>query len=139
MSVEENKATVRRFIEEVFNKGNMAVADEVLASNYVYHSGFGDIKGPEGLKQFATMLRTALPDIHVTIDDMVAEREMVAYRFKLMGTFKGEMMGMAPTGKQITFPEAHFVRFEGGKEVEETPFADSLNLYQQLGVRPPTG
>jgi len=46
---------------------------------------------------------------------------------------------MAPTGKQITFPEAHFVRFEGGKEVEETPFADSLNLYQQLGVRPPTG
>ena len=127
MSTEENKAVVRRFIEEVFNKGNMAVADEVLTSNYVYHSNMmGDIKGPEGFKQFGTTIRTIFPDLHVTINDMVAEGEMVAYYFTLTGTFKGEFRGIAPTGRQINIPEAHFVRFEGGKEVEETPFWDSL-------------
>ena len=140
MSVEENKAVVRRFIEEVFNKGNMAVADEVLTSNYVYHSNtMGEIKGPEGLKQFATMIRTVFPDLHVTIDDMVAEGEMVAYHLTLTGTFRGEFRSIAPTGKQINIPVAHFVRFEGGKEVEETPFWDSFTFYQQLGVSPPTG
>lgn len=137
MSAEENKTRARRIIEEALNKGNLAVVDEILATNYVYYSMQGDIKGPQGLKQFFTMLRTAFPDIHVSIEDMVAEGDVVAYRFTLRGTFKGEMMGMAPTGKQLEFPEAHFIRFEGGKEVEEWPYADSLSLYKQLDVSPP--
>ena len=137
MSVEENKTSARRIIEEAVNKGNLAVVDEILAPNYVYHSDSGDVKGPEGLKQYFTVLRTAFPDVNITIEDMVAEGDMVAYRFICKGTFKGEMMGIPPTGKQVTFPEAHFIRFEGNKEVEEWPYADSLTLYQQLGVSPP--
>jgi steroid delta-isomerase-like uncharacterized protein len=136
MSTEKNKAAIRRFIEEAVNKGNLAVLDEIMAPDYVYHS-FQEVKGAEGMKQFITMMRTTFPDLHITIDDMVAEGDMVAYRFTLRGTFKGEMMGMAPTGKQAAFPEAHFVRFVSGKAVEETPYADMLTLYQQLGVKPP--
>jgi steroid delta-isomerase-like uncharacterized protein len=136
MSTEKNKASVRRFIEEAFNKGNLAVVDETIAPNYVYHS-FQDVKGTEGMKQFITMMRTTFPDLHITIDDIVAEGDMVAYRFTLRGTFKSKMMGMAPTGKRAAFPEAHFVRLTGGKAVEETPYANLLILYQQLGVSPP--
>jgi steroid delta-isomerase-like uncharacterized protein len=138
MSAEENKAKARRVIEEALNKGNMAVLDEILAPNYVYHYLPGDVKGPEGLKQFFTMLRVAFPDINVAIEDMVAEGDMVAYRFILKGTFQGEFMGIPPTGKQIAFPEAHFIRFEGGMEIEETPYANSLTLYRQLGISPPS-
>lgn len=137
MSTEENKAKTRRIIEEAVNKGNLAVVDEILAPDYVYHRSLGDVKGPEGLKQFFTMLRTAFPDINATIEDMVAEGDMVAYRFILKGTFTGEMMGIPPTGKSMALPEAHFVRFEDGKEVEEFPYIDSLTLYQQLGISPP--
>ena len=137
MSTEENKAMVRRIIEEVVNKGDLAVVDEVMASNYVYHFPGMEIKGPEGFKKFVTMMRTAFPDLHVTINDMVAEGNMVASRFTLRGTFKGELMGMAPTRKQLTYPEAVFIHFEGGKEVEAWPDADSLTMYQQLGVSPP--
>jgi len=127
---------VRRLIDEAFNKGNMAVVDEIIPSNYVYHYRRGDVKGPEGMKQFIAMLRTGFPDLNITIEDIVAEGDMVAYRFILRGTFTGEMMGMPTTGKQMAYPEAHFVRFKGGKRVEEIPYADSLTLFQQLGLSP---
>jgi predicted ester cyclase len=136
VSIEKNKVAIRRLIEEAINQNKLEVVDEVIASNYVYH-GMQEVKGTEGMKQFITMLRTTFPDLHITINDILAEGDMVAYRFILRGTFKGEMMGMAPTGKQIAFPEAHFVHLVGGKSVEETPYADSFTLFQQLGVKPP--
>lgn len=138
MSVEENKAISRRIFEEAFNKGNLAVADEHIATNYVYHGPVGmEYKGTEGLKQLATMYRTAFPDLHITIDDVVAEGDKVVTRFTLRGTFKGEMMGMAPTGKQVTITGAVFSHFVSGKEVEAFPFIDMLDMYQQLGVNIP--
>jgi len=81
MSTEENKAVIRRVIEEVWNKGNLAVADEVIANNYVFDAAGQEFKGPEGLKQAVTIYRTAFPDFHITIDDMVAEGDKVASRF----------------------------------------------------------
>ena len=69
---------------------------------------------------------------------MVAEGNIVAARFIVTGTFKGEMMGIAPTGKQLNIVEAIFIRFENGKEVEATPTVDQLTMYQQLGVSPPS-
>jgi predicted ester cyclase len=137
MSIEENKVKARRVIEEAVNKGNLAVLDEIIAPNYVYHSSQGDVKGPEGLKQFFNMLRAVLPDINIDIEDMVAEGDIVAYRFILNGTFKGEYMGIHPTGNKVAYPEAHFIRFEGGKEVEETPYANPLTLFKQMGIKPP--
>lgn len=139
MSTEENKAMVRSVVEEILNKGNLAVADEIMASNYVYHYPLFEVKGPEGFKQLIGTMRTAFPDINATIEDLIAEGDMVAVRFTIQGTFKGEMMGIAPTGKHLTFSEAVFIRFENGKEVEATPYADMLSFYQQLGISPPAG
>jgi steroid delta-isomerase-like uncharacterized protein len=134
MSIEENKATIRRIIDELVNKGNLALADEVLASNYIYHFPTHDIKGPEGFKEFIGMMRTAFPDLHVTIEDLIAEGDTVAARFTMQGTFKGELMGIAPTGRQLTFPEAVFIRFESGKEVEATAYGNMLSFNEQLGI-----
>ncbi|HEY41265.1 MAG TPA: ester cyclase [Dehalococcoidia bacterium] len=138
MSVEENKAILRhKHVEELFNKGNLAVADEIISPDYVYHRAAGEVKGPEGVKQMVTTLRTAFPDVHFTIEDIVAEGENVAVRYTWTGIHRGEYMGIAPTGKQINMPMAGFYRFVGGKEVEVVTYSDMLNFFQQLGVSPP--
>ena len=133
MSTEKNKAIMRRIVEEAFNKGNLAVVDECTAAGYVLHTT-PETKGPEGFKQMVTMLRTAFPDMHQTIEDMVAEGDKVAHSVTWRGTFKGEYMGIAPTGKKFTVALAGFTRFAGGKQVEGWIYADALTFYQQLGI-----
>ena len=140
MSVEENKAAIRRIYEDVFNKGNLAVADEIIATNWVALAPGGqEYKGPDGFKQFITTTRTAFPDLQMTLEDIVAEGEKVAHCGTLRGTFKGEIMGIVPTGKQVTMTTTTISRFEGGKEVEARMIYDQLSMYQQMGVTPPTG
>jgi len=140
MSTEQNKAMVRRIFEEVFNKGNLSVVDEIMTNDYVYHMGQGmEFKGPDGFKQLATIFRNAFPDLHFTVEDMVAEGDKVATRATLQGTHKGDLMGIAPTGKQFTTTGFNIIRFAGGKEVEAFGAADMLAMYQQLGVAPPIG
>jgi len=81
MSAEDNKATLQRYIEEVFNKGNISVVDEFVNENYVVHTGLGiEIKGIEGVKEFITWMCTGFPDLHGTIEHLVAEKDIVAYR-----------------------------------------------------------
>ena len=140
MSTKENKAMLRRNCEEAFNKGNLAVADENIATNYVYHgSGGQEFKGPEGFKQLVTMFRTAFPDLRITVEDMVAEGDKVAHRATMRGTHKGDLMGIAPTGKQVTIAAIVISRFVGGKEVEAWSNLDQLGMMQQMGVAPPMG
>jgi len=134
MSVEANKATLRRVAEEVFNKGDLSVIAELIAPNYVYHSPFGEFKGPDGFTQFVAMTRNAFPDVDMKIDKMVAEGDKLAALLTFRGTFKGKFGDAEPTGKQINMTMAYFYRFEGGKEVEATPFSDMLTFYQQLGI-----
>jgi predicted SnoaL-like aldol condensation-catalyzing enzyme len=83
MSVEQNKETLRRYhIEELFNKGNLAIADKIISPDYVYHGPGGtEFKGPEGVKQMVAGFRTAFPDVHYMIEDMVAEGDKVAVRY----------------------------------------------------------
>jgi len=140
MSIEKNKAVVRRDVEEVFNKGNTAIVDEIIGSDWVFHGPGGlEFKGQEGFKQIVATLRNAFPDLHMAIEDMVAEGDMVAVRYIMRGTFKGNLMGMAPTLNQFTMPSALFIRFKEGKAVETREIYDQLTLFQQLGVRPPAG
>jgi steroid delta-isomerase-like uncharacterized protein len=134
MSAEENKAIVRQVIEEMVNKGNLEGVHKVLAENYIYHFPTHDIKGPEGFKEFVTNMRRAFPDLNVTIEDIIADDDKVAVRVTMRGTFKGELMGIAPTGKKLTFPEAVFIRFENGKEVEATAYGNMLLFNEQLGI-----
>ena len=140
MSTEkENKSVARRLTEEVFNNKNMSVIRELVSPEYVYHGAFGDAKGPQGLQEIITAYHNAFPDIHSTIDEMIAEGDTVAYRLTVSGTFTGEMMGIAPTGKQLNITEGVFIRFKNGKEVETFPFSDGIVFCQQLGISPPNG
>ena len=131
---EENKEVARRYMEEAFNKGNLAVVPEVVAPEYVQHTVFGEMKGTEGLKESVIAIHKAFPDINYTIDGMVAEGDMVAFQMRAQGTFKGELLGMSPTGKQLKYNEAVFMRLSGGKVVEGWSYWDSSTMYRQLGI-----
>jgi predicted ester cyclase len=138
MSVEENKAKQRRLWEEVFNKGNLEIIPEFFAPSYSFRSPLGiEAKGPDGFRQMIAMMRAALPDLHVTIDDLFGEGNRVATRFTFTGTFKGEMMGIAPTGKKVKVSGTLITQWEGGKEVEAWESLDTLAFFQQLGIKPP--
>jgi len=102
MSPDEQKAVVRRFVEEVFNGGNIALCDELISADAVDHAAPpGVAPGREGVKQVMLMFRAAFPALHEAIEDMVAEGDRVCSRLTLRGTHRGEFMGMAPTGKAI--------------------------------------
>ncbi len=140
MSVENNKALVRRLYEEAFNKGNLAVVDEILAPNYVRHGlAPGAPPGPENTKQVFAAMRAALPDVHSTVELMVGEGDKVAAQVTSRGTHKGEFMGIAPTGKQVTVTAIGIYSFAGSKLEEAWIQMDELGMLRQLGVVPPVG
>jgi predicted ester cyclase len=139
VSVKENKATFRRVIE-VFNKGNLSLVDELVTPDYAFHGPGGmESRGQEGFKQIVSSMCDALSDLHATIENMVAEGDMMAVRLKFTGTHRGNLMGIAPTGKRLTINDYVFIIFKGGKEAEAWGCLDILSIYQQLGVVPPTG
>jgi steroid delta-isomerase-like uncharacterized protein len=137
MSVKENKAIFRRIVEEGFNKGNLAIVDELVAANHVNHAD--NVRGPEEYKQFITMYRTAFPDLHMTVEDQIAEGDKVVNRWTSRGTHQGDLMGIPPTGKQVTLTGTYVARIVGGKIIEEWGNFDALGMMQQLGVVPSPG
>jgi predicted ester cyclase len=135
MSVEENKARVRRLIEEFVGKGNLAVADEIFATNFVNHSpAAGTTPDREGIKKYITKLHTAFPDYHNTIEDLIAEGDSVVVRVMCRGTHRGEFMGISPTGRQGNVTFITILRFAGDRVVERWNITDNLGMMQQLGV-----
>ena len=139
MSTEENKAKVRRIIEEVWNGGNLAVLDELVAPNCVFHDLSTTFRGPEGIKRYVMMYRMAFPAVHFTIDDLIAEGERVVIRWTVTGTHKGELQGIAPTGKYVRVTGIVISRFAKGKVEEDWINFDALGMMQQLGVVPAPG
>jgi steroid delta-isomerase-like uncharacterized protein len=135
---EQNKAMVRRAIDEVWNRGNYAAVDDLVASDIVIHASTpaGEIHGPDGIRQFYSALRKAFPDLHFTIEDQIAEGDRVVTRWVAHGTHTGEFQGIPPTGKRGTFMGIDIDRIVNGKVVECWPTADELGLLQQLGVIP---
>lgn len=143
MSTEENKAIVRRWLEECYNEGNLAVADELIATNYVNHNApHGQTPGLDGENQYVTMIRSAFPDFHLTIEDQIAKGDKVVTRCTVGGTYKGGLEDIPSTtaiGKQVTITEILIHRIAGGKVVEGWIEFDQLGLWQQLGVIPSMG
>jgi steroid delta-isomerase-like uncharacterized protein len=133
---EHNKALVRRLFEEVWNNGDLAVTDECLASSYTHHDSstpdFGP--GPDGEKKRVTLYRNGFPDLRLTIEELVAENDTVVARWSCRGTHKGELAGIAPTGKEIGLTGVSIARFANGKIVEGWINWDALGLMQQLGA-----
>jgi steroid delta-isomerase-like uncharacterized protein len=138
---EANKNVVRRLFEEVWNKNNLPVADEVFASSYTHHdTSTPDVgRGPESEKKRASLYRTAFPDLRLTIEDIIAEGETVTARWSCRGTHKGDLSGITPTGRQFTISGISIARFANGKMVEGWINWDALGLMQQLGVVPELG
>jgi predicted ester cyclase len=141
MSTEENKALVRRFFEEVFNQKQLDRADAFVAWDYLDHAALPG-QGPvlEGAKQQRwAVYFAAVPDLHATIDDLVAEGDKVAVRFTVEGTQQGELLGVPPTGKHFRFSDYCIYRLAEGKVAETWEQPDLLGLMQQLGVLPAPG
>jgi predicted ester cyclase len=135
---ENNKNVVRRLVEEVWNKGNLNVADELFTPNYEHHdTATPDLgRGAQGEKKRATLYRSAFPDFRLSIDELLAEGETVVARCNCRGTHKGELNGIAPTGKSINISGISLVRFSGGKMAEGWINWDALGMMRQLGVAP---
>jgi steroid delta-isomerase-like uncharacterized protein len=137
---EQNKELYRRFIEECFTGGNLDLIDEMVAADGVDHQAPpGTAQGPEGLKQFLSMFRSAFPDLQATVDQVIAEGDTIAARFTMSGTHQGEFFGIPPTGKRMEITGIDVVRFENGKMVEHWGNQDDLGMMQQLGVIPMPG
>jgi steroid delta-isomerase-like uncharacterized protein len=136
---EENRTVIRRFLKEIFEGGDLDLGDELFAPNYVLHdpSTPGEVEGPEAMKQYINMYRTAFPDTRFTVEDQIAEGDEVVTRWTGQGTHEGELMGIPPTGNQVTVTGIEFDRVSDGKMQETWVNYDALGMMQQLGVIPP--
>ncbi len=135
---EQNKNAVRRLFDELWNKGNMPVADELIGINYAHHdASTPDVgKGPEGEKKRVALYRNAFPDLRLTVEELFADGETVVARWSCRGAHKGEFNGIAPTGKQFVISGVTIARFANGKIVEGYVNWDALGLMQQIGAVP---
>ena len=131
---EANKDFVHHWLEEVWDKGNLAAIDDFVAPEYVLHDEptHSLIRGPEGIRQLISSVRSGLPDINVTAEDILADGDKVAYRWSARSTHRGELMGIPPTGKQVTMTGTDIYRIQDGKIVEAWSSRDALGLLQQL-------
>ena len=138
---EENKALVRRWFEELFNEGNLDVADEIISSDHLEHDPtLPDLPiGPEGQKQLVSLYRSAFPDARITIEEQAAEEDTIVTRWTGRGTHQGELMGVAPTGEQVTITRVVVNHVSEGKIEESWSNYDALGMLQQIGAVPAGG
>ena len=137
MSIEDNKALVRCFVEEFWNEGITATADELMAPDAEIHMPTGEIFDLDELKSFNRERRESFPDWHSTFEELIAEGDRVAERWTGRGTHRADLMGIPPTGKRVEGPGSGFYRIAGGKIVEFRGQFDMMGLMQQLGVISP--
>ena len=139
MSVDDNVALVRHFYDEVYNRGNVAFADEAHADGYRYH----DTTNPDEVVDHATFMArnagfaAAFPDRRVDIDDAFGARDRVVARATLHATHTGKLGDIPPTGRPVRLASTIIYRFEADKIAEEWEIFDALGMYRQLGVAPP--
>jgi predicted ester cyclase len=137
MSAEENKALVRRYVEEFVDRSNFDLSEEIFVPNFVrYDAGPDQVSRVEDLKHFFAMLHSGFPGFQSTIEDLLSEGDKVALRFTFRGIHQGEFMGIAPTGKEVTMSGIDILRIADGKLVEMWNQEDVLGMMRQLGAIP---
>lgn len=135
MSAEDNKAAIRRLMEEGFNGGDESVIRRYVAPNFMSNEGESmRATGPEGFIELAAVFKTAFPDGRFILEDIVAEGDKVVTWATFTGTHEGPLQGMPPTGKSVRVKDIDLYRFENGMIVEVRPHFDQLSMLQQLGV-----
>ncbi|MBF6605581.1 MAG: ester cyclase [Chloroflexi bacterium] len=136
MSIEENKALVRRFIDEVFVAGSFAAVDELMVEDFMPHTWGSMGSGRQALKDAITRVSTGLTDTSMTIEDMIAEDDRVAVRLTSRAVQVGPFMGLPPSGKAYSIGEIHIFRLRDGRVSEHWHEADFLGMLRQLGALP---
>jgi steroid delta-isomerase-like uncharacterized protein len=134
---EEDMATVRRFVEEVINGGNLDLADELVAPDHVNHDPTAPEtgEGPEGIKELIGAYRSAFPDLHFEIGEMFASGDgRVAHRWIMTGTHEGEMMGIEPTGRRVEVMGVEINHVRDGRISASYTVSDAASLMRQLGA-----
>ena len=147
MSPEQNKELVRRFFDEVWNKGNFAFLDEAYPPDFTLHAlwqnlsagGSGDVVGRDPAKKVIAGWRHGFPDLVVTVEEQVAEGDIVVTRHHATGTQHNDFMGIPATGKGGTISGVTFTRIANGQMVEAWTMWDILGALQLMGVIPPMG
>lgn len=137
--VDEQKALVRRFIDEVFLKGDFAAVDDLMTDDFVSHTSGPGASGKEGMKRAITRVSGGLSEASMKIEDMIAEDDRVAVRLTGHAVQTGEFMGMPPSGKAYTIGEIHIFRIRDGNVAEHWHQADFLGMMRQLGAMPEMG
>ena len=127
-----NEAMVRRFFEDLWNTGNLDVAEELVAADHVHHVGDQELHGPDGVKGAVVWLRTAFPDLRFDIDDLVSEGDRVAVRWTATGTHLGPLSDLRPTGRHVAWSGADWIRLASGRIVELWAITDGGALREQL-------
>jgi len=131
----------RQVLEEMWGKGRLELADRFYAADYVDHASRGPepgtVVGPAGIKRAVTMFRSAFPDLSYSVEETMAERDLVMTRFSATGTHRGEFLGVAPSGKRISYTGTDINRIRNGLIVESWVHYDALGLLEQLGLVPP--
>jgi predicted ester cyclase len=139
-TIAANKRIGRMVIEEMWGKGRTELADALYAREYRDHVGSGpepaEVRGVEGIKQAVTLFRSAFPDLAYIVEDMIAEGDLVMARFSASGTHRGPFLGLAPTGRPVTYGGIDINRVKGGRIVESWVQYDALGLLRQLGMVP---
>jgi steroid delta-isomerase-like uncharacterized protein len=140
LSADEHKATARRLVE-AWNGAALELLDEIVAPDYLFHDPADPTmpRGPEGAKQQIRAFRTAFPDLHLTIEDEIAEGDKVVQRLSATGTHQGPLLGIPPTGKAVRTSSIEVMRIAEGKIAEHWDELDLLGLLQQLGAIPTPG
>lgn len=134
--MEQNKAIYREFIQRVFNEGRLDILDRFLAPSYVIRDAPpGTPPGAEGVKQVVSMFRDAFPDLEITLDEVIAEGDVVAASSTVRGTHRGEIFGIPATGKPVSISSLTMVRIVDGRLVESRVKNDTAALISQLGAR----
>jgi predicted ester cyclase len=149
VSVEENKRAVRRVFEEAFNRGELAVIDAVVADRAIDHQHPDDPSFAEHLKQVVVAMRTAFPDLHFAITELIGEGDWVALHSVMTGTNTGELgspllppgapAALPPTGRPVRVAHMHMIRSENGRNTELLHLMDTMAMVGQLGLAPAPG
>ena len=133
---EQNKKLARRWFEDLFSRGDLDAANEILSAEFVDHLPHEEERGIEELKNYVSIYRTAFPDIQDKVEDIVAEGDKVVVRWMSRGTHQGEFMGVAPTGRHVTFTGMRLFRFAENQIAESWVNIDERGLQEQLGAVP---
>ena len=131
---EQNKTLVRRWFEDLFSRGDLDAANDILSADFVDHLPREEERGIEELKHYVSSYRTAFPDIQDSVEDIVAEGDKVVVRWTSRGTHQGEFMGVAPTGRHVTFTGMRLFRIAENKIAESWVNIDERGLQEQLGT-----